>query len=152
MDKPSMMQHDVKWQPYQEPLRSTLSRNGAIALVAGAVLAGRSGGLAHWPTATLLMLWPSLGGHALEVWFLNYLRPRLLAGRAVQVGVRVGVWFVGGIGLVLCMRMTAMALAGFRPVHWPAWWLGGLAFIIIELAAHLVLQLLGRPSFFNGCG
>ena len=43
-----------------------------------------------------------------------------------------------------------MALAGFRPARWPAWWLGGLAFIGIELLAHLLLQLRGRPSFYNG--
>ena len=31
-------------------------------------------------------------------------------------------------------------------------WLGGLAFIGIELVAHLVLQLRGRPSFYNERG
>ena len=143
---------DVKWQPYREPLRVTLARTGAIALVIGAVLARWSGGLAHLPLATLLGLWPSFGGHWVELWFLNCLRPRLPVARAVQVGVRVGLWFIGGIGLALGMRMTAMALTGFRPAHWPAWWLGGLAFIGIELAAHLVLQLRGRPSFYNGRG
>jgi len=45
-----------------------------------------------------------------------------------------------------------MALAGFRPVRWPAWWLGGLAFIGIELTVHLLLLLRGRPSFYNGRG
>jgi hypothetical protein len=51
------------------------------------------------------------------------------------------------------MGLTAMALAGFRLAHWPAWWwLGGIAFIGIELVAHLVLQLRGRPSFYNGLG
>ncbi len=29
----------------------------------------------------------------------------------------------------------------FGRAHWPAWWLGGIAFIGIELVAHLVLQL-----------
>jgi hypothetical protein len=56
------------------------------------------------------------------------------------------------IGLAVGMGLTAMALAGFRPAHWPVWWLGGLAFIGIELVAHLVLQLRGRPSFYNGRG
>jgi hypothetical protein len=147
------MQHDnFKWQPFQEPLRITLARNGTIALVVGAVLAHGFGGLARWPMATLLLLWPSLGGHWVEVWFLNCVRPHLPPARAVQAGVRVGVWFIGGIGLALGMRVTALVLAGFRLAHWPAWWVAGLAFIAIELAAHFVLHLRGRPSFYNGRG
>ena len=143
------------WQPYREPLRITLVRTSTIALVVGAVLAQAWDGPARWPVATLLVLWPSLGGHWVEVWFLNWLRPRLSAARAVQVGARVGVWFVGGTGLALGMALTAMAL-GFRPAQWgawgPAWWLGGLGFIAIELVAHLMLRLRGRPSFYNGRG
>ncbi len=140
------------WQPFREPLRTTLLRTGTIAVIVGAVLARFSGGLARWPMATLLVLWPSLGGHWVEVWFLNWLRPRLSIVRGVQVAARVAAWFVGGIGLAICMRWTAIALTGFRKAHWPAWWLGGLAFIGIELVAHLVLQLRGRPSFYNGRG
>jgi hypothetical protein len=127
-------------------------RTGMIAIVVGAVLAQLWGGLARWPLATLLVLWPSFGGHCVEVWFLNWLRPRLSIARGVQVAARVAVWFVGGTGLAIGMGLTAMALTGFRPAHWPAWWLGGLAFIGIELVAHLVLQLRGRPSFYNGSG
>ena len=103
--------------------------------------------------ATLLVLWPSFGGHWVEIWFLNLLRPRLSIARGLQVSARIGVWFVGGAGLAVGMGLTAMALAGFRLAHWPAWWwLGGIAFIGIELVAHLVLQLRGRPSFYNGLG
>jgi hypothetical protein len=144
------------WQPFQEPLRVTLLRNGTIAIVVGAVLARFWGGLTRWPLATLLVLWPSLGGHWVEVWFLNWLRPRISVARSGRVAARVGVWFVGGIGLAIAMRWTAMALAGFRLRHWPAWWVvgwvGGLAFIGIELVAHLALQLRRRPSFYNGRG
>jgi hypothetical protein len=139
-------------QPFREPLRNTLVRTGMIALVGGAVLAGWRGGLARWPMASLLLLWPSFGGHWVELWFLKWLRPRLAVARAVQIAARVGVWFAGGVALAICMRLTAMALAGFRPRHWPAWWLGGLAFIGIELMVHLALQLRGRPSFYNGRG
>ena len=140
------------WQPYREPLRATLVRTGSIALVLGAVLAQWRGGLARWPMATLLALWPSLGGHWVELWFLNWLRPRLSIARPVQVGARVGVWFVAGTGLVLGMRLTAMALGGFQPAQWPVWWLGGIAFIGVELVVQLVLQLHGRPNFYNGRG
>jgi hypothetical protein len=61
-----------QWQPYQEPLRTTLLRTGIIALVVGAVLARSWGGVARWPAATLLALWPALGGHLVELWFLNW--------------------------------------------------------------------------------
>jgi hypothetical protein len=146
-----------QWQPYREPLRVTLVRTGTIALVVGAVLARcwRGGGLARWPMATLLALWPALGGHWVELWFLNWLRPRLSDARAVQVAARIGVWFVGGTVPALGMWLSAMALGGFQPARWPAWWLGGLAgvaFIGIELVVHLVLQLRGRPNFYNGHG
>src|SRR5437016_11925087 len=73
-----------QWQPFREPLGATLARTGAIAVVLGAVLAGwraaagwrGGGGLARWRVATGLMLWPALGGHFVELWFLNWLRPR----------------------------------------------------------------------------
>jgi hypothetical protein len=142
------------WTPYREPLRVTLMRTGTIALVVGAVLAQRSGGVARWPMATLLVLWPTLGGHFVEIWFLNWFRPRISNARAVQIATRVLVWFIGGTGLALGMALTAMALRGFRPAHaWAsAWRLGGLGFIAVELTAHLFLQLRGRPSFYNGRG
>jgi hypothetical protein len=127
-------------------------RNGVIAIVVGAVLARLWGGLARWPMVALLLLWPSFGGHWVEVWFLNWLRPRISNARGVQVAARIAVWFVGGAGLAIGMRLTAMALAGFRPARWPAWWWGGIVFIGIELVAHLGLQLRGRPSFYNGRG
>ncbi len=102
------------WQPYREPLRTTLVRTATIAVVLGALLARLSGGgLSRWPLTTLLMLWPSFGGHWVELWFLNWLRPRLSVGRAVQVAARVGVWFVGGTVLALGMGLTAMEMRLF---------------------------------------
>ena len=143
----------LPWQPFREPLRTTLARTVAIALVLGAVFVRVSGGgLSSWPMATLLMLWPSFGGHWLELWFLNWLRPRLSSARTAQVSARVAVWFVGGSALALGMGLTAMPFAELRPAQWPAWWLGGLAFIGLELVAQFALQLRGRPSFYNGRG
>jgi hypothetical protein len=109
-----------------------LVRTIAIAVVVGAVLTR------------------SFGGHWVDLCFLNWLRPRLSFARVVQVASRPAVWFFGGIVLALGMALTAMALAGFRPARWPAWWLGGLAFIGVEMVARLALQLRGRPSFYNG--
>jgi hypothetical protein len=141
-----------QWQPFREPFRITILRNGMIAIVAGAVTARLWSGLWRWPLATLLVLWPSLGGHFVELWFLNWLRPRLSNARGVQVAARIAVWMVGGAGLAIGMALTAMTLAGLRPARWPAWWTGSLAFIGVELVAHLALQLRGRPSFYNGRG
>jgi hypothetical protein len=72
----------------------------------------------------------------------------------MQVAARVLVWFFGGVGLMIGMALTATALdsSGWIhwPVRWPPCWLGGLAFIGVELLAHLVLRLRGRPSFYDG--
>ena len=65
---------------------------------------------------------------------------------------RVAGWFAGGVVLLLAMRVTTMALGRACPARWPAWWVGGLAFIGIELLAHLALRLRGRPNFYDGRG
>ena len=143
------------WQPYREPLRATLLRTGAIAAALGAGLAWRwGGGLRGWAIGALLALWPAFGGHWVEVWFLNWLRPRLQEARIAQVAARLAVWFVAGALFTLCIWLTVLAL-GMRPGRWSPLWhggLGGVAFVAIELIAHLVLQLRGRPSFYNGRG
>lgn len=141
-----------QWQPFREPLRATLLRTGLIAIVVGGIVARSWGGWGRWPLAALLVLWPSFGGHWVEIFFLNWLRPRISGARGVQAAVRVGVWFVGGVVLAIGMGLTARALGGFHSALWRIWWIGGLAFIVVELVAHLGLQLLGRPSFYNGLG
>ncbi len=139
-------------QPYREPGLRHLLRTGTIALVVGAVLAKTRDDMSRWPLATLLILWPSFGGHWVEIFFLNWLRPLLPAARGVQVGVRLAVWFVGGCVLAIGMAFTAMALIPLRPMHWSQLWLAGVGFIGVELRAHVFLQFRGRPSFYNGRG
>ena len=140
------------WPPYREPLRGTIVRTGLIALIGGAILSQFWGGFSRWPLWTLLILWPSFGGHWVEFWFLNWLRPRLSPARAAQIAARLAVWFVAGIGLAIAMVLTAAALAGFHTAHWPHWYIGGLAFIAVELLAHFVMLLGGHPNFYNGRG
>ena len=123
-----------------------------IALAVGAVLAGRMGEPTRMPFMSLLAFWYSFGGHWVEVWFLNWLRPHLSAARAAQVAARVAVWFAGGTGLGLGAALTAMLLAGIRPSQWPAWWFGGLGLVALELVVHLLLRLRGRPNFYDGRG
>ena len=140
------------WQPYREPLRTTLLRTTIIAAVAGAVLSLASGGRLRWPLATLLLFWFSFGGHWVELWYLNWLRPRLPATSQVHVAARITTWFVAGVVLSLGMAVTARAFIGVWPARSNAWWIGGVVFIGVELLAHLVLQLRDRPSFYNGQG
>ena len=139
------------WQPYREPMRTTLVRTIAIAVVA-ATVAARSLGWSHWTLLVLVMLWPSFGGHWVELWFLNWLRPRIPSARAVQTTARVAVWFIGGIVLFGGMILTGEFVGGLHRQRWPALWMGGIAFIAVELVAQLALQLRGRPSFYNGRG
>jgi hypothetical protein len=150
--------------PHREPLRQTLSRTLTIALVIGAVLAqwpvggttarGTSGFMTRWGFATLLALWPSLGGHWVELFFLNILRPRLPATRPTQTAARIATWFIGGALLTLAMKLTALALFGGNGIatRIPTARLcliGGLAFIAIELTVHLILRLRHLPSFYD---
>ena len=139
----------IPWQPFQEPIRRTLYRNVMIALVMGGVAALASRRWSIWPPATLLALWPSLGGHWVEVWFLNWLRPRLSPAPGVQIGARVLTWFVGGSLLAVGMRLTASAVAHWRWPPWISWWVPGVAFIVLELIVHLVMQLGGQANFYN---
>lgn len=140
------------WQPYREPLRVTLTRTFAIALFAGAIAAPWFGGLRRWPVVSLLMLWPSFGGHWIDLLFLNVLRPRLPRARLVQTTARFAVWFLGGVVLALGLRLTAATLLGRVPLLWLTWVVAGVGFVAIELVAHVALQLRGRPSFYNGLG
>jgi hypothetical protein len=140
-----------EWQPFHEPIRRTLTRTVAIALMAGAVLASWWGGLARWPAASAVMLWASLGGHYVELAFLTGVRRRLPRSTVVMVAARLAVWFLAGVVLGVGMWATAVALGAARGSR-PAWWAAGLAFVALELVVHAVLQARGRPSFFNGRG
>ena len=140
------------WQPYREPLRVTLTRTFTIAVLAGAVAAPWFGGLRRWPAVTLLMLWPSFGGHWIDLLFLNALRPRLPRAGVVQAIARFTVWFLGGILLALGLRLTAGGLLAHARLVWLTWATAGVGFVVIELIAHGALHLRGRPSFYNGRG
>jgi hypothetical protein len=137
------------FQPFREPLRRTVLRTCTIALIAGLATALATRHIGRWPAEALLMLWPAFGGHWVELAFLNVLRPKLPVMRSVQITARLVTWFIGGTLLTIGLLLTTRVLPGFRAVQFPAW-IGGIAFIGIELVVHAVMHLRGLPNFYNG--
>jgi len=137
------------WQPYREPLRVTVLRTGVLGVALGAAVAFVQGRPASWALGTAFALWFTFGGHWVEILFLNWLRPRLSAARAVQVTGRVAMWIVGGTLLMVGARMTVSSLSAYA-LRLPPWWLGGPVLLGIELFVHALIQLRGQPNFYNG--
>ena len=105
-----------------------------------------------WPIAFVLALWPSFGGHWIELAFLNGLRPIVPSSRGAQLAARVIVWCAGGIAIGLAVLACARLFPSTRERHLFAWWLAAPAFVAIELVAHVGLALRGRPSVYDGRG
>ena len=142
----------MTWKRHEEPLGVVLFRTVSIALVVGGVLAWRFHAIEGWPIASLLVLWFSLGGHWVELFFLDWMRPHLSEGRAVQMAARLAFWFVGGVGLGYGIALTMRLFAWTRTFRPPSWWAAGIAFVLVELTAHAALWLGRRPNFYNGEG
>ncbi len=142
----------TRFHPYRESLNATLRRTVLIAAALGALIAfsPRGGGWRGWPAGAVIALWPALGGHFVELLFLNVLRPKLAPSRGVQVMARVLVWFIGGCILAVGMLATARLLHRPFPLQGETWWIAGIAFIGVELVAHVGMQLAGRGSFYDG--
>jgi hypothetical protein len=129
----------------------TLGRNLTIALVVGVVIAlVRRAPLLALPEA-LLALWPSLGGHFVEIAFLDGVRPRIPRARLVQASARLVWWLAGGALLGAALIATAHALPIGAP-RWHWWWMGAPLFVALELTVHAILALRGQPSFYRGDG
>jgi len=138
----------TNFEAHREPLTTTLARTIGLAVIAGAI-ASRWWGVSRFPVAVIAALWPSFGGHWVELWFLDWLRPRISPSRGVQIAARLATWFVGGIVLFALMGLTVRALAHPAPAFRLPFWIAGLGFVAIELFVHLGLQTRGRASFFN---
>ncbi len=155
----------ARFQPYHEPFRTTLLRTGLIALALGSIgsivhqgrlPAGRTDVYA-WMVLVLCVLWFSLGGHWVELAYLNCLRPRIAKWPDhVLVWVRIGTWLLGGSVLALGIVTTyGLLMVGQMPgtgLLRRALFLGGPVFAVIELVPHTLLTALGRPSFWNRRG
>jgi hypothetical protein len=139
----------MTWRPYHEPILVTLRRTGLIGLVVGLVIALLQGQPSTWLHWTAFALWFSFGGHWVEVFFLNWLRPRLRPARWAQIAGRLLTWLVGGTLLMVAARFTVLSL-GTPAVRLPPWWLGGPVFLVLELLIHTLPQLRGQQNFYNG--
>jgi hypothetical protein len=145
------MQPNTSASEFEEPLRRTLARNVALAAGVGVVFALQGHSLRLLLPITALALWFSLGGHYVELAFLNGLRARLSKGRLTHVALRLVVWFAGGAVLYVLMAASAWIL----PLEAPPlrmWWYGGLLLIGVELAVHGLLAMRGKPNFYSGRG
>jgi len=136
---------------FQEPLRRTVVRNVALAAGVGVVFALQRHRLRLLFPIAALALWFSLGGHYVELAFLNGLRARFSQGRLTQAGLRLLVWFAGGVVLYVLMAASARILP-LEPPPLRMWWYGGLLLIGVELAVHALLAVRGRPNFYSGRG
>jgi hypothetical protein len=115
---------------------------------------------AQWHACLALFVfvaWITFGGHWLEIAFLNILRPRISHWPDFSlILLRLCVWVVGGALLFLAGIISrSLLLTGALPPGsqmLAALLLGGPAFIVVELVAHILLLRRGRPSFWNRLG
>ena len=145
------MQPSTSSDQFEDPLWRTLARNVALAAGVGVVFALQKHRLKLLLPIAALALWFSLGGHYVELAFLNGLRARIPQGGLIQAGLRLVVWFAGGVVLYLLMATSAHAL----PLEAPPvrmWWYGGLLLIVVELAVHSLMAMRGKPNFYTGRG
>src|SRR5256885_15547106 len=136
---------------FEEPLRRTLARNVTLAASVGVVLAVQRHSLRLLLPIAALALWFSLGGHYVEVAFLNGLRARISKGRLTQVALRLLVWFAGGVVLYVLMASSAHVLP-LEPPPLGMWGDGGLLLTGAGLAVHGPLAMRGKPNFYIGRG
>jgi hypothetical protein len=140
-------------RPYVETLGATLRRTLTIAFVITTVLAvvlphehSFSG---FWLRTYPAVLWFPLGGHYVELTYLNVLRMRWWWFHRHRYVARVLWWFVGGLPLGLGCWWTWIGLGADLGFELPLWW-GMPFFVLAECAVHAILSVLGRPSFWNG--
>ena len=53
-----------------------------------------------------------------------------------------------GIGIVFTMHSSSLT----RATQLPPWWVFGVAFVAVELVAHIGLSARRRPTFYSGNG
>lgn len=141
--------------PYREPWPATCIRTFAIAFfiaTAMTLVIPRTGGYARfWLATYAAVLWFPLGGHYVELIYLNGLRMRWGWIHRRRTVTRIVWWFLGGLPLGVGCWWTFAAF-GYEPgFELPFWW-GMPFFVLAEVVVHGVLALRGSPNFWNGRG
>jgi hypothetical protein len=140
-------------QPYREPLWKTLRRTLTIAFFITTaltiVLPDEESYRRSWLTTYPAVLWFPLGGHYVELAYLNFLRIRWPWIHRRRTITRLAWWFVGGLPLGLGCWWTWVGLGNHPGFDLPFWW-GMPFFVVVECIVHAALQLAGYPSFWNG--
>jgi len=161
----SLMAEPARFARYREPLTTTLTRTGAIALVVASIagfiqlhhLPATSAQWHLWLALLVFVAWISFGGHCVEIVYLNGIRPRIAGwSDSLLIVARLCVWIVGGAVLFLgaLISRNLMLFNELPPTSQiiRALLIGGPAFIVVEMIAHLFLLRRGRPSFWNRRG
>ncbi len=144
-------------QPYRESAAATILRTFAIAVVLTTVLSGvlYAAGLATgspirlWLTTFPAILWFPLGGHFVELVYLNFLRIRWPWWHRHRRSGRIIVWFLGGLPLGAGLWWTWTSLGNTLPAALPWWW-GMPFFVVVEFIVHGIRHTLGYPNFWDG--
>ena len=161
----SLMAEPARFARYREPLTTTLTRTGGIAVVVASIacivqlhhLPATSAQWHLWLALLVFVSWISFGGHCVEIVYLNGIRPRIARwSDSLLIVARLCVWIVGGAVLFLgaLISRNLMLFSELPPTSQiiRALLIGGPAFIVVEMIAHLFLLRRGRPSFWNRRG
>jgi hypothetical protein len=150
------------FKPCRESLATTLARTCGIAVILASVICLLR--LHHVPTSSaqwrgwlawvVFIGWISLGGHWVEVIYLNVLRPRLANWPAAAlVLLRLALWMIGGAilftGAMVSLRLVMAGELPGRSKVISAFLRGGPIFVAIELVVHVFMMLAGRPNCWN---
>ncbi len=139
--------------PCREPFQTTLLRTLTIAVfvTSATVLVLPSDGrvLRLWLITYPAVLWIPLGGHYVELLYLNAIRVRYPWVWRFRRSTRVVWWFAGGLPLGVGCWWTWTALGARPDFGLPFWW-GMPFFVVAELVIHSLLAIFNKPSFWNG--
>ena len=150
----------TEYVPVKEPITATLTRTILLAVAIGSVTTlSRRGAytfefshFTYWSSSVLSVFWYTFGGHWVELFYLNVLRLHLPTNRFIQISVRLFLWLVGGCLLTVGAIATLLAFGRHESYDLVKISAGGVSFVTLELIVHSILQILKRPSFWNGRG
>ncbi len=138
----------IKFEEIDEPLRVTLSRTLTIAVVVGVVASFATHNIRMGFAIGLGALWPSVGGHWIELLWLNLIRKRLKPKVPILVALRLIYWWAWGFVIIFPAFYTIHVIAPSLPPM-PSPLLGGFGFLFVEMLLHGIFAMNHRPNAFD---